>query len=144
MELLRGFRGQAATQRDAPHSRRTVAELLDTAAERRQRREQQEAAKQAAQQALWEQQRAAARQRRLDELAQDPDAAWAEAEALINTRTPAQYDAAVALLNDLHELAQRTPGQSAEFHRRYLALRENHRRKPSLIARLDHAVLSAP
>lgn len=39
MELLRGFRGQAATQHDAPHSRRTVAALLDAAAERRQRRE---------------------------------------------------------------------------------------------------------
>ena len=144
MELLRGFRGQAVGQHDDSGSRRTVAELLDTTAERRQQRERQEAAIQAAQQALREQQRAAARQRRLDELAQDPEAAWGEVEGLINTRAPAQYDAAVGLLKDLHELAQRTPGQSGEFHRRYMALRETHRRKPSLIARLNRAALTAP
>lgn len=55
MELLRGFHGQAVGQHDDAGSRRTVAELLDTTAERRQQRERQEAAIQAAQQALREQ-----------------------------------------------------------------------------------------
>ena len=94
-------------------------------------------------QARREQQRAEARRKRLDDLARDPEAAWAEAERLINTRAPAQYDAAVALLKDLHDLAQRRGEQSQEFGRRYAALREAHCRKPSLITRLDRAGLTA-
>jgi hypothetical protein len=61
MELLRGFRPDPDDQRGSG-PRRTVAELLDTAAARRLQREQRAAAKAAAQQALREQQRAAARQ----------------------------------------------------------------------------------
>jgi hypothetical protein len=55
---------------------------------------------------------------------------------------PAQYDAAVTLLKDRHELARRPGGQSQEFVRRYAALREAHSRKPSLITRLDRAGLT--
>jgi hypothetical protein len=141
-ELLRGFRGQPGDEGDS-RPRRTVAELLDTAWEHRQQREQRAAAQQAAEQALREQQRAEARRKRLDELARDPEAAWAEAERLINTKAPAQYDAAVTLLKDLHELARRSGGQSHEFGRRYAALRQAHSRKPSLITRLDRAGLIA-
>jgi len=140
-ELLRGFRPQLGGQPLA-QPRRTVAELLDAAADRREQREQQAAAQRAAEQARREQQRAEARRERLDELARDPEAAWAEAERLINTRAPAQYDAAVALLQDLHDLAQYPGGQSHEFGRRYAALREAHCRKPSLITRLDRAGLT--
>ncbi len=142
MELLRGYRPQRGSQ-PLSQPRRTVAELVDAAAARREQREQQAAAQRAAEQARREQQRAEARRKRLDELARDPDAAWAEAERLINTRAPAQYDAAVALLKDLHDLAQR-PGeqQSRQFGERYAALREAHCRKPSLISRLDRAGLT--
>jgi len=140
MELLRGFRGDPDDQRGS-RPRRTVAELLDTAAERRLQREQRAAALAAAQQALREQQRAAARQRRLDELAQDPETAWADAERLINTKLQAQYDAAVTLLRDLQELAQ-LEDQAQAFARRFTALREAHLRKPSLIARFDRAGLT--
>jgi hypothetical protein len=141
MELLRGFRGDPDDERDS-RPRRTVAELLDTAAARRLQREQRAAAMVASQQALREQQRAAARQRRMDELAQDPETAWADAEGLINTKLQAQYDAAVTLLRDLQELAQRED-QAQVFARRFTALREAHLRKPSLIARLDRAGLTA-
>ena len=140
MELLRGFRGDPDDERGS-RPRRTVAELLDTAAARRLQREQRAAAVAAAQQALREQQRAAARQRRLGELAQDPETAWADAERLINTKLPAQYDAAVTLLRDLQELAQREDEAQA-FARRFTALREAHLRKPSLIARFDRAGLT--
>ena len=140
MELLRGFRGDPDDQRDS-RPRRTVAELLDTAAARRLRREQRAAAAAAAQRALREQERTAARQRRLDELAQDPETAWADAEGLINTKLQAQYDAAVTLLRDLEELAQRED-QAQAFARRFAALREAHLRKPSLIARFDRAGLT--
>ena len=139
MELLRGFRGDPDERRSRP--RRTVAGLLDAAAARRMRREQAAEAAAAVQQALREQQRAAARQRRLDELAHDPEAAWADAERLVNTKLPAQYDAAVTLLRDLQELAQRDD-QAQAFARRFAALREAHLRKPSLIARFDRAGLT--
>jgi len=141
-ELLRGFRGQRGDKSNS-RLRRTVAELLDTAWEHRQQREQKAAARRAAEQAVQERRRAEARSKRLDELARDPDAAWAEAERLINTKAPAQYDAAVTLLEDLHELARRPGGQTQEdFGRRCAALRQAHSRKPSLISRLDRAGLS--
>jgi hypothetical protein len=140
MELLRGFRRQPGNESDS-RPRRTMTELLDAAADRREQREQQAAAQRAAEQARREQQRAESRRKHLDELARDPEAAWAEAERLINTRAPAQYDAAVALLTDLHELARRPGEQSQEFSRRYAALREAHSRKPSLLTRLDRAGL---
>ncbi len=140
MELLRGLRGDPDEQRSS-RPRRAVAELLDTAAASRLQREQQAAAMAVARQALREQQRAAARQRRLDELAQDPETARADAGRLISTRLPAQYDVAVALLRDLHELAQRED-QARAFARRFAALREAHLRKPSLIARFDRAGLT--
>ncbi len=139
-ELLRGLRGNPGEQRFS-QPRRTIAELLDTAAARRLHHEQHAAAMAAARQALREQERAAARQRHLDELAQDPETAWADAERLISTRLPAQYDAAVTLLTDLQELAQRED-QAPAFAQRFAALREAHLRKPSLIARFDRAGLT--
>jgi hypothetical protein len=142
IELLRGFRPQPGAQGDS-RPRRTVTELLNAAADRIEHRQQQAAAQQAAEQARREQQRAEARRERLDELARDPEAAWAEAERLISTKAPAQYDAAVALLKDLHELAQRPGRQPQEFGRRYAALREAHSRKPGLISRLDRSELTA-
>jgi hypothetical protein len=141
MELLRGLRGDPDGQGNS-RPRRTVAELLDTTAASRLQRERRAAAMAAAQQALREQQRAAARQRRLEELAQDQETAWADAERLISTRLQAQYDAAVTLLGDLQELAQRED-QAPAFARRFTALREAHLRKPSLIARFDRAGLTA-
>ena len=140
MELLRGLRADPDEQRSS-RPRRTVAELLDTAAARRLQHEQHAAAMAAARQALREQQRAAVRQRHLDELAQDPETAWADAARLISTRLPAQYDAAITLLRDLQGLAQRED-QAPAFARRLAALREAHLRKPNLIARFDRARLT--
>jgi hypothetical protein len=141
MELLRGLRGDPDGGRGA-RPRRAVAELLDAAAERRMERHRRAEAEAAARQALRERQREAARQRRLDELAKNPEAAWAEAGKLIGTKVPARYDEAVTLLADLRDLARRD-GQAGEFERRFTALREEHLRKPSLVARFDRAGLTA-
>ena len=140
MELLRGLRGNPDERRVA-RPRRTVAELLDSAAELRAERCRRAEAEAAAREVLRQQQRQAARQRRLDELAENPETAWAEAGKLIGTEVPARYDEAVALLADLRELTRRD-GQAGEFERRFAALREEHQRKPSLIARFDRAGLS--
>jgi hypothetical protein len=71
MELLRGLRGDPDEGRVA-RPRRTVADLLDAAAELRLERHRQAGAEAAAWEALRERQREAARQRRLDDLAKDP------------------------------------------------------------------------
>ena len=141
MELLHGLRADPDEGR-VVRPGRTVADLLDAAAELRLERHRQAKAAAAAREALREQQREAARQRRLDELAKDPEAAWAEAGKLIGTKVPARYDEAITLLADLRDLARRD-GQAGEFKRRFAALREEHLRKPSLIARFDRAGLTA-
>jgi hypothetical protein len=140
MELLRRFHGEPGTER-GNHPRRTVAELLDAAAERRHERERQAAAAQAAEQARRERERALARERRLDALALDQESAWARIHTMIATRKPAEYDTAVELLKDLRALAQRAD-HTPEFTQRLTRLRQDHQRKLSLIERFDRAGLT--
>jgi predicted kinase len=82
--------------------------------------------------------RALARERRLDEVARDEEAAWSRVEAMIATRKPGEYDAVVTLLTDLQALAERKDRYDT-FTLRTTALRQTHARKPSLIDRLDRA-----
>jgi hypothetical protein len=93
-ELLLRFRGDTAPTNPVP-ARRTVAELLDDAARRRAERERRLAAQRAEDAARREQAHALARERRLDALAGEEDAAWSRVEAMIATRKPAEYDDAV-------------------------------------------------
>lgn len=138
-ELLRRLRDDdVPTAATAP--RRTVAELLDDAARCRAERRRQDAARHAEQEARRQAARAEARERRLDTLAREGDAAWSRVEAMIATRKPTEYDAAVAVLTDLQALAERD-GEADGFVLRTLDIRRAHARKPSLIARLDRARL---
>lgn len=137
MEMLRQFRGDSAPTIPFP-TRRTVADLLDNAARRRADRQRRLAAQRAEDKARREQARALARARRLDKLATEEDTSWSHVDALIDTRKPAEYDAAVTLLTDLRALAEREDRYD-EFTTRTLALRRTHARKPSLIERLDRA-----
>lgn len=137
MEMLRRFHGDTAPTIPVP-ARRSVADLLDDAARRRADRERRLAAQRAGDEARREQARALARERRLDELASEEDAAWSRVEALIATRKPAEYDAAVTLLTDLQALAEREDRYDT-FTLRTIALRQAHARKPSLIERLNRA-----
>ncbi|HEV2373580.1 MAG TPA: hypothetical protein VGS19_15580 [Streptosporangiaceae bacterium] len=140
MELRRRFhRGSDTTSESLP--RRTVAQLLDAAAEARHERERRAEATRAAEHARQAQERAAAREKRLDTLAGDQETAWARVSALISTRKPGDYDAAADLLKDLQAAAHRT-GNAEEFRQRYLTLRQQHLRKPSLLTRLDQAGLA--
>jgi hypothetical protein len=142
MELRRRFRGGLGLPTSDIRPRRTVADLLDAAAEARHQRQRQAGAERAAREARRERERAQARERRLDVLAHNPEPAWAQIEALIDTRKPGDYDMAVELLKDLQALAQRA-GRPAEFARRLGLLRQQHHRKPSLITRFDQAGLAA-
>lgn len=139
LELLRRFR-DATTPAAADRSRRTVAGLLDGAARIRADRQRREAARRAEEQARREAARAIARERRLDELADDEEAAWARVHAMIATRKPVEYDNAVRVLSDLQALAERDD-RPHEFARRCATLRLDHARKPTLIDRLNRANL---
>jgi hypothetical protein len=129
-ELRRRFDGPPTSTA----GRRTAGALLDAAAVRTDEREQAAAAQRAAEQAARERAAAVARQAHLKSLANRTNAAWTEVAARINTKRSDEYDAAVTLLVDLGEVSDAT-----EYQQRLSALREEHRRKPSLIARLDKA-----
>jgi hypothetical protein len=68
------------------------------------------------------------------------DGGWVRVEAMIATRKPAEYDAAVTLLEDLQVVAERTD-QGNAFGTRLGALRARHQRKSSLVERIDQAGL---
>jgi uncharacterized Zn finger protein len=87
-----------------------------------------------------EREQAAARARHLDSLAGREPELWQRVDALIEMKRPAEYDQAVQLLQDLHDLGARS-GQGTAFAARLSALRERHARKPSLLQRLDQAGL---
>ncbi|MEV6321222.1 hypothetical protein AB0M45_08500 [Nocardia sp. NPDC051787] len=135
MELLRRFRGDA-TAAIPTHARRTVADLLDNAARRRAEHERRAAEKRAEAEERAEHARTVARERRLDKLADTQELAWSRVEAMVATRKPSEYDAAVTLLLDLQALAERE-NRDAMFTERSMALRQTHARKHALIERLD-------
>ena len=136
--LLRRFRAASGSPLTAPT--RTASELWEAAADRKdaqakameQRRREEEARKAAAQ--------AAAYAKRLDQLAARKEEAWAKVTEWIETRRPRDYDLAASLLRDLQALAERQEDPAA-FRRRFLELRAQHQRKPSLLDRFDKAGL---
>ncbi len=88
MELVRRFRGDTAPTTIPVPARRTVADLLDDTARRRADRERRLAAQRAEDEARREKAHALARERRLDELAREEEAAWLRVDAMIATRKP--------------------------------------------------------
>jgi len=122
-----------------PNTRRTVAKLLrqaEHAADERQRLEAEVAAREMARR---EREAAIARTRHLAKIAGHEPALWDKVGRLIATRQPKRYDAAVNLLVDLRDLAARK--EEVNFRTRLEALRTQHARKPTLIARLHKAGL---
>ena len=73
-------------------------------------------------------------------LAQREAEAWREVDALLATKQPGKYDAAVKLLKDLRDVAIRA-GRQGEVEARLARLREQHARKPSFVGRLQAAGL---
>jgi len=84
---------------------------------------------------------AAARARYLDGLVGHVDELWQHVEALVATKRQTDYDAAVKVIQDLHDLAARR-GQLDIFAPRLQELRARHARKVSLLDRLDSAPLT--
>jgi hypothetical protein len=140
--LLRRFRGVSGGNKAAA-STRTVAELWNAAGDHKAARKRAEEERRREQQAREAAAKAAAYAKHLDELATRQEAMWERAGALIETKNPRDYDIAVTLLCDLRALAERQ-GETSAFTRRFLALREQHQRKPSLQERFDKAGLPRP
>jgi hypothetical protein len=134
-ELLRGLHGPAGTH--AGH--RTVGELLSAAETHRMAREREAERRRSEERARRELEAATAREKRLETVARQEERAWQRVSELIDTKKQSEYDTAVAVLEDL--AAGDPPHRAAEFERRIQDLRLTHRRKPSLMDRLDRAGL---
>ena len=99
-------------------TRRSVAQQREVRERARREREQQ-----------------VARDRYLTGLAKQERQAWQRVDALVGTKRPTDYAAAVELLVDLRDVSGQTR-RDAAFKRRIAALRQVHAKKPSLLARL--------
>jgi len=137
--LSRRFRRERGGN-EAAAPARTAAELWKAAGDRKAAREKAEEEQRRERQAREAAAKAATYARHLDELATRQEAAWKRADTLIETKNPRDYDTAVTLLSDLRALAERQ-GDKAAFADRFLSLREQHQRKPSLQERFDKAGL---
>lgn len=138
--LRRRFRGSAPDQNEPARPARTAAQLWTAAGARKAVREESEVRARRAEEERAATAKAAAYNERLDHLAAGAEAAWREAENLIETKKPRDYDLAVALLRDLSALARRD-GDHNTFTVRFLQLRSRHERKPSVQERFDEAGL---
>jgi len=139
MELQRLITGRTAA---VPASRepRTAGALRQAAEETRDERLRARAAQAEADRKRREHEAAVARSKYLTDLSGREPAVWTEIETLIATKQPANYDRAVGLLVDLRDIAAAHGGDS-EFLARFQALRTQHERKPSLLARIERAGL---
>src|SRR5579862_2861795 len=136
--LLRRFRATAPSPSAAPA--RTAAALWDAAVDRQEARAKAAAQRQRQEETRRAKAQAAAYAKHLDQLATRTEAAWEKAEEWIETKRPGDYDLAVSLLRDLQALAERQE-DPAGFRKRFLELRAQHQRKPSLLERFDQAGL---
>ena len=139
-ELLKTLRTSQG-QSNVPATRmRCIRELFEVADRLAETRKQKEAKRAARERLRREQEAAAAREKRIAILAKREPEAWRQVDALIATKRPQDYDAAVCLLKDLADLSEKR-GRQAEVRDRLAQLRQEHARTPTLIARLKKAGL---
>jgi hypothetical protein len=136
--LLRRFRTASGSPPTAPA--RTAAELWQAAGNRKTARAKAAERSQRQAEARTAAAQAASYAKHLDQLATQTEAAWETAAEWIETKRPRDYDLAVSLLRDLQALADRQEDPAA-FRKRFLDLRAEHQRKPSLLDRFDQAGL---
>lgn len=136
-EVLRRYRTHARPRSSGLPLRTAGAlrERAETIAETRREAAQQREARARAQR---ERQERAARDRYLAGLAKRERDVWQRVDALIATKRPRDYDAAVTLLSDLREMSGQQ-GRAGSFAQRISELREAHATKPSLLARMRKA-----
>jgi nitric oxide reductase activation protein len=136
-ELLRRFRQQVPAH-SATLPLRTAGTLRARAEVLAEQRRGVLLAREAKERLRREREQTAARNRRLNTLGKRQAAGWQQVEALVITKRPGDYDAAVTLLQDLCEIGERK-GRRVEVIERIRALRERHAKKPSFLTRLRKA-----
>jgi hypothetical protein len=136
-EILRRYRQHAGPRLPGP-ALRTAHALRDRAEALAEARQTAERRREARDRAKRQRREQAARDRYLAGLARRLPQAWQRIESLIATKRPRDYDAAVTLLSDLRDLAQRE-NRDVQFAKRVSQLRQAHASKPSLLARLKNA-----
>ncbi|MGH8738884.1 MAG: hypothetical protein ACREVC_16130 [Burkholderiales bacterium] len=139
-ELLKKLRDTRNPGMPPLEKARTVAQLRKSASQRAEARRSQATERAERERARREQEARAARERYLNNLAKRGEEAWARVEHLIATRQPKKYDAAVALLGELRELAARD-GRGQEHSARLRRIQMQHEGKPTFISRLRKAGL---
>lgn len=144
-DLARRFR-DATKPKGGPsistNKRRTIAELFDIRdrleAEKKRKADEKATREKAAHDGKKVEERAV----HLEKLALREAEAWREVDTLIATKLPANYDLAVELLVGLRAIAGRS-GRLPEVQHRIEALRELHRRKPTLMERFAERKLGS-
>jgi hypothetical protein len=131
---------RSAGETPSERGKRTAGELWKAACSLREEQERAEVERLVQERVRQARATAAAYEKRLEELAPRQEQAWRQVSALIDTRKPREYDQAVTILKDLRALGEREGGAEA-FAERFLRLREQHLRKPSLLQRFDKAGL---
>ena len=142
-DLLRRFRPQDE-QRDSREcrqvQRRTAGDLLAAVRALAEERTRLSDAKRAAEAKRQKAKSEADRRRYLDQLEKRREMTWNQIAAHIQRRQPIEYDKAVSLLVDLHDLAVRKQ-QVSEFQSALEKLRQTHAAKESFLRRLTNAKL---
>jgi hypothetical protein len=139
----RDFGRKSGGKPSAAPKPRTASELRAARVARAEENRCKEAEKRAREKAKREREAAKARAAYLDDLAGREEETWREVDALIAATKPKEYDQAVELLKDLHELAERA-GNPARARERIRQIREKHYGKSSFRQRLDRAGLNFP
>ena len=141
LELLQRFqRENAVAANHAAIERRTVKDLLTTSRVRADERARQLSAKRAADAARKKAKDEADRAVYLEGLAKREKAVWKQVEAYIEKRQPKDYERAVILLVDLHDLAVRQEDETG-FQFTMEELRKTHVSKSAFLRQLAKANL---
>jgi hypothetical protein len=142
-DLVRRFRRtnlQQASDVLAASERRKAGDLLAAAHARAKERTRLLNEQRAAEAAKRTAEDLANRARYLDQLGQRQSEIWKQVAAHVQTRQPKDYERAVSLLTDLHDLAVRR-GQTAGFQTALRKIRQVHAAKESFLRRLAKANL---
>ncbi|MGA2350840.1 MAG: hypothetical protein ABSF70_10435 [Terracidiphilus sp.] len=141
IELLCRFEHENASVSDhGTADRRSIADLLTASHARAEERMRKLNAQRAAEAARKKAKEEANRVLYLDNLAKREKAVWKQVDAHIQKRQPNDYDRAVILLTDLHDLAVRQGGED-EFLLTMEELHKAHAAKDSFLRRLTKAKL---
>jgi len=137
-ELLQRFQQTVSTTANSKidNQLRSVKDLISRAETYAEERKRRAAEQKAREQARKKRERALAREKYIESLAGREDSIWKKVDEFIDSKQPAKYDEAVALLVDLRDLNKKT-GTEKAFKHKLKTICETHYRKVSFLNRLQ-------